>query len=201
MIPHTPTRAFSPQPSVIHGSQYQSVSIRQGSQSTHLARTSTSESSVFGGHENDSFPHCHPKQQMNSTSICEQIRATRIPCSASRDLLAHTPSLCKDDNYNNRVINTDVKQNILSAAAVQKRVIMYRVTVINVSRKWIEWAASLCTAYSPFSGHVYCRHPVVSYSLYDYASIPQYVSLRRSVPASCCSCYKFARRTYNVCAC
>ena len=98
MIPHTPTRAFSPQPSVIHGSQYQSVSIRQGSQSTHLARTSTSESSVFGGHENDSFPHCHPKQQMNSTSICEQIRATRIPCSASRDLLAHTPSLCKDDN-------------------------------------------------------------------------------------------------------
>ena len=101
-----------------------SLNQRQGCQSTHLARTSTSESSVFGGHEIDSFPHCHPKQQMNSTSICEQIRATRIPCSASRDLLAHTPSLCKDDNYNNRVINTDVKQNILSAAAVQKRVIM-----------------------------------------------------------------------------
>ena len=40
---------------------------------------------------------------------------------------------------------------------------MYRVTTINVSRKWIEWAewaASLCTANSPFPGHVYCRHPV-----------------------------------------
>ena len=39
----------------------------------------------------------------------------------------------------------------------------YRVTAINVSRKWIdwaEWAASLCTANSPFPGHVYCRHPV-----------------------------------------
>ena len=36
-------------------------------------------------------------------------------------------------------------------------------TTINVSRKWIEWAewaASLCTANSPFPGHVYCRHPV-----------------------------------------
>ena len=41
--------------------------------------------------------------------------------------------------------------------------IKYRVTTINVSRKWIEWAewaASLCTANSPFPGHVYCRHPV-----------------------------------------
>ena len=40
---------------------------------------------------------------------------------------------------------------------------MYRVTAINVSRKWIEWAewaASLCPANSPFPGHVYCRHPV-----------------------------------------
>ena len=40
---------------------------------------------------------------------------------------------------------------------------MYRVTTINVSRKWIEWAewaASLCTANSPFPGHVYRRHPV-----------------------------------------
>ena len=33
---------------------------------------------------------------------------------------------------------------------------------INVSWKsieWAEWAASLCTANSPFLGHVYCRHP------------------------------------------
>ena len=40
---------------------------------------------------------------------------------------------------------------------------MYRVTTINVSRIWIEWAewaASLCTANSPFPGHVYCLHPV-----------------------------------------
>ena len=40
---------------------------------------------------------------------------------------------------------------------------LYRVTTINVSRKWIEWAewaASLCTANSPFPGHVYCSHPV-----------------------------------------
>ena len=32
-----------------------------------------------------------------------------------------------------------------------------------MSRKWIEWAewaASLCTANSPFPGHVYRRHPV-----------------------------------------
>ena len=41
--------------------------------------------------------------------------------------------------------------------------LLYRVTTINMSRKWIEWAewaASLCTAKSPFPGHVYCRHPV-----------------------------------------
>ena len=41
---------------------------------------------------------------------------------------------------------------------------VYRVTAINVSRKWIEWAewaGSLCTANSPFLGHVYCRHPVL----------------------------------------
>ena len=40
---------------------------------------------------------------------------------------------------------------------------LYRVMAINMSRKWIEWAewaASLCTANSPFPGHVYCRHPV-----------------------------------------
>ena len=44
----------------------------------------------------------------------------------------------------------------------------YRVTTINVSRKWIEWAewaASLCTANSPFPGHVYCRHPVQLHDL------------------------------------
>ena len=41
---------------------------------------------------------------------------------------------------------------------------LYPVTTINVSRKWIEWAewaASLCTANSPFPVHVYCSHPVV----------------------------------------
>ena len=41
---------------------------------------------------------------------------------------------------------------------------MYRVTTVNVSRKWIEWAewaASLCTANSPFPGQVYCSHPVL----------------------------------------
>ena len=40
---------------------------------------------------------------------------------------------------------------------------VYRVTTINVSRKWIElaeWAASLCTANSPFPVHVYSSHPV-----------------------------------------
>ena len=40
---------------------------------------------------------------------------------------------------------------------------MYRVTTINVSRKWIEWAewaTSLCTANSPFPGHVYSSHSV-----------------------------------------
>ena len=40
---------------------------------------------------------------------------------------------------------------------------MYRVTTINVTKKWIEWAewaASICTANSPFPGHVYCGHPV-----------------------------------------
>ena len=39
---------------------------------------------------------------------------------------------------------------------------LYRVTAINVSRKWIEWAewaASLCTANSPFPGHVYSGTP------------------------------------------
>ena len=50
----------------------------------------------------------------------------------------------------------------------------YRVTAINVSRKWIEWAewaGSLCTANSPFPGHVYCRHPVSpdSFAAYDVA--------------------------------
>ena len=42
---------------------------------------------------------------------------------------------------------------------------MYRVTAINVSRIWIEWAeraALSCMANSPFPGHVYCRHPVQS---------------------------------------
>ena len=42
-------------------------------------------------------------------------------------------------------------------------VLSYRVTTINVSRKcieWTEWAASLCTANSPFPNYVYCRHPV-----------------------------------------
>ena len=40
---------------------------------------------------------------------------------------------------------------------------LYRVTTINMSRKWIEWAgwaALSCTANSPFPGHIYCRHPV-----------------------------------------
>ena len=39
----------------------------------------------------------------------------------------------------------------------------YRVTTINVSRiwmEWAEWAALSCTANSPFPGQVYCRHPV-----------------------------------------
>ena len=42
---------------------------------------------------------------------------------------------------------------------------LYRVSAINVSRKWIEWAewaASLCMANSPFPGHVYCSHLVYS---------------------------------------
>ena len=45
--------------------------------------------------------------------------------------------------------------------------VLYRVTTINVTRKWIEWAewaASLCTANSPFPGHIYGSHPVVSLS-------------------------------------
>ena len=49
----------------------------------------------------------------------------------------------------------------------------YRVTEINVSQMWIEWAewaALRCTANYPFPGHVYCHHPVhefhVSYSVY-----------------------------------
>ena len=45
----------------------------------------------------------------------------------------------------------------------QEQGTIYRVTTIDVSRKWIEWAewaSSLCTANSPFPGHVYCRHPV-----------------------------------------
>ena len=40
----------------------------------------------------------------------------------------------------------------------------YRVTTINVSRIWIEWAewaALSCTANPPFPGHVYRRHPVL----------------------------------------
>ena len=43
---------------------------------------------------------------------------------------------------------------------------MYRVTAINVSRIWIdwaEWAALRCTANSPFPGHVYCHHPVLHF--------------------------------------
>ena len=48
-------------------------------------------------------------------------------------------------------------------SAVQMLVEKYRVTTINVSRIWIEWAewaALTCTANSPFPGHVYCSHPV-----------------------------------------
>ena len=45
-------------------------------------------------------------------------------------------------------------------SAASSPLTVYWVTAINVSRKWIEWAASLCTANSPFPGHVYCRHPV-----------------------------------------
>ena len=47
---------------------------------------------------------------------------------------------------------------------VYTHVYIYRVTAINVSRKWIEWAewaASLCTANSPFPGPIYCRHLVL----------------------------------------
>ena len=50
----------------------------------------------------------------------------------------------------------------------KKGITSYRVTAINVSRKWIEWAewaASLCTANSPFPGHVYCSHPVLQTTL------------------------------------
>ena len=39
---------------------------------------------------------------------------------------------------------------------VHSQIKLYRVTTINVSRKWIEWAewaASLCMANSPFPGH------------------------------------------------
>ena len=45
----------------------------------------------------------------------------------------------------------------------------YRVTAINVSRKWIEWAewaALRCAAYSPFPGRVYRRHPVLHCAKY-----------------------------------
>ena len=52
---------------------------------------------------------------------------------------------------------------------------MYRVTTINVSRKWIEWAewaALSCTANSPFPGHVYCRHPVVVGDLVYIGDLP-----------------------------
>ena len=48
---------------------------------------------------------------------------------------------------------------------------VYRVTAINLSRKWIEWAewaALLCTADSPFPGHVYCRHPVHTLRLVSF---------------------------------
>ena len=47
-------------------------------------------------------------------------------------------------------------------------IIEYRVTTINVSRIWIEWAewaALCCTAISPFPGHVYRRHPVLGHYL------------------------------------
>ena len=52
-------------------------------------------------------------------------------------------------------------------------------TTINVSWKWIEWAewaASLCTANSPFPGHVYCSHPVqigkADFSGFSFSSAP-----------------------------
>ena len=53
-----------------------------------------------------------------------------------------------------------MKEQILR---IYTQVLTYRVTTINVSRIWIEWAewaALCCTANSPFPGHVYCRHPV-----------------------------------------
>ena len=57
-----------------------------------------------------------------------------------------------------------------------ERKVLYRVTTINVSRKWIEWAewaASLCTANSPFPGHVYYRHPVHSQLADEFPVLPK----------------------------
>ena len=54
---------------------------------------------------------------------------------------------------------------------------MYRVTAINVSRIWIEWAEwaeSLCTANSPFPGHVIAvtRYFVIAVAYHSCLSLP-----------------------------
>ena len=57
--------------------------------------------------------------------------------------------------------------NLQTHRPSQTKPLIYWVTTINMSRKWIEWAgwaALSCTANSPFPGHVYCRHSVVFFT-------------------------------------
>ena len=68
-----------------------------------------------------------------------------------------------DIETGNRSTNSTVGRDGIEERQDRGHCFFYRVTTINMSRKWIEqaeWAASLCTANSPFPGHVYCSHPV-----------------------------------------
>ena len=86
-------------------------------------------------------------------------------CPSRNRLSGPLPMAHGQPNTHLSTMTTIITPACLKLVSISSRqLILYRVTTINMSRKWMEWAewaASLCMANSPFPGHVYCRHPVL----------------------------------------